>query len=228
MKFYNDYARVENTVSSAAKEKRIKVNRVLPITHPALVAYLHSRGITADTANRFCRELHYHTGDNPSEFFALGFKNVEGGYELRSPIFKAATGKTISLIKDVQQKTSMPNNNKRQIFIFEGFFDMMSLFERRKYMFNGNNEIIPTDFLVLNSTSQINKAKTHIDGYTSVYTFMDNDKSGNSATNAIKEYCKEKKIDCFPMNAEYKQFEDYNKFHVATKQIKQKQIINKI
>ena len=224
-KLYADYARVENMTSATAKEKKIRVNRVLPVTHPALVAYLHSRGITVDTANRFCRELRYHSGDNPSEFFALGFRNVDGGYEIRSPIFKAATDKTISLIKNVQQKTSSPDD-RRQMFIFEGFFDMMSLFERRKYMFNGDNEVIPTDFLILNSTSQINKAKTYIDGYMSVYTFMDNDKSGNTATNVIKEYCKGKSIDCFPMNAEYKQFDDYNKFHVVTKQ--QTQITNKI
>jgi hypothetical protein len=225
-KLYVDYTRVQSIADTATKEKKIKINRVLPISHPALVAYLHQRGITVDTANRFCRELRYHTGDNPQEFFALGFKNVEGGYELRSPIFKAATNKTISLIKDVQQTVS--NSNKRQLFMFEGFFDMMSVFERRKYMFNGEHEIIPTDFIVLNSTSQVNKAKPYIDGATSVYTFMDNGKGGDNATKAIKDYCTEKNIACYPMNSEYKGFDDYNKFHVSTKQQQTKQITNKI
>ncbi|KAA4299282.1 mobilization protein, partial [Bacteroides ovatus] len=56
------------------------------LRHPALVGYLASRGIVPPVAAAFCREVRYEI--NGRAFFAVGFRNDAGGWELRSARFK--------------------------------------------------------------------------------------------------------------------------------------------
>ena len=52
------------------------------LRHPALVGYLASRGIVPPVAAAFCREVRYEI--NGRAFFAVGFRNDAGGWELRT------------------------------------------------------------------------------------------------------------------------------------------------
>jgi DNA primase (bacterial type) len=54
----------------------------IPLRHPALVGYLSSRGIAPGIASACCREVHYAVGGR--NYFAVGFHNDAGGWELRS------------------------------------------------------------------------------------------------------------------------------------------------
>lgn len=58
----------------------------IPLHHPALVGYLSSRGIDPIIASACCREVHYAVGGR--NYFAVGFRNDAGGWELRSERFK--------------------------------------------------------------------------------------------------------------------------------------------
>ena len=66
-----------------------------PLSHPALRQYLRERGISADVASRFCCQVEYRY--NGKQFFAVGFKNNSGGYEIRNRFFKVACRQRTSL-----------------------------------------------------------------------------------------------------------------------------------
>ena len=59
---------------------------VRDLTHPALLRYLQGRGIDLTLAKRECRELRFTHDGKP--YFAIGFPNVAGGYEVRNSFFK--------------------------------------------------------------------------------------------------------------------------------------------
>ena len=59
---------------------------VRDLTHPALLRYLEGRGINIELAKRECKELHFTNNGRP--FFAIGFPNMAGGYEVRNSFFK--------------------------------------------------------------------------------------------------------------------------------------------
>ena len=60
--------------------------RVGELSSPALIAYLQERGINIGLAKRECRELRFMNADKP--YFAIGFPNMAGGYEVRNRYFK--------------------------------------------------------------------------------------------------------------------------------------------
>lgn len=72
----------------------IIVEDVLPLEIPALLFYLMERGIDLDTARAHCSEVHYRVADKP--YFAVGFRNDTGGWELRNRYFKGCTSKAPS------------------------------------------------------------------------------------------------------------------------------------
>lgn len=59
---------------------------VKELTHPALLRYLQERGINTILAKVECKELHF--AHNGKSYFAIGFPNMAGGYEVRTPFFK--------------------------------------------------------------------------------------------------------------------------------------------
>ena len=68
------------------------------LTHPALLDYLQERGIDTDLAKPECKELHFVHNGKP--YFAIGFPNVAGGYEVRNRFFKGCIApKNISHIR---------------------------------------------------------------------------------------------------------------------------------
>ena len=55
------------------------------LAHPALLRYLQERRINIELAKSECKELHFvHNGKS---YFAIGFPNVTGGYEVRNQFF---------------------------------------------------------------------------------------------------------------------------------------------
>ena len=85
------------------------------LRHPALVGYLASRGIVPPVAAAFCREVRYEI--NGRAFFAVGFRNDAGGWELRSARFKGGSSpKHITTL----------DNGSDMAMAFEGFIDFLS------------------------------------------------------------------------------------------------------
>ena len=85
------------------------------LRHPALVGYHASRGIVPSVAAAFCREVRYEV--NGCAFFAVGFRNDAGGWELRSARFKGGSSpKHITTL----------DNGSDMAMAFEGFIDFLS------------------------------------------------------------------------------------------------------
>ena len=118
------------------------------MTNVGLKEYLKFRGISISTANKLIKEVHYDFKDG--NYFSIGLQNKSGGWELRNKYYKnSSSPKDITCIK----------NGNEKLIVVEGMFDLMSLMEIDKKL---NAKY---DFLVLNSTAFIEKAKKIIDQY---------------------------------------------------------------
>ena len=141
---------------------------VKPLCHPALLGYLRERGIPSDIATANCVEIHYRLHDK--QYFAVGFPNEDGGYEIRNRFFKGSIPpKAVSLIR---QGSTMVN-------VYEGFVDFLSGLT----LGYGRTE----DNLVLNSVANREKAYRHLDGYEAIKCWLDNDKAGQQCLEALQK-----------------------------------------
>ncbi|WP_295912574.1 toprim domain-containing protein [uncultured Alistipes sp.] len=164
-----------------------------PLCHPALVGYLQSRGIDPETASAFCREVRYAVGNR--EYFAIGFRNNAGGWELRSEYFKGGSSpKHITTI----------DNHADTCIAFEGFMDFLSYLTLKK------PEPLRIDAAVLNSVVNLLKAIPFLQRHRTVHTFFDNDETGRKATADVIRLCPDSEVvdqsDCY---REYKDLNDY-------------------
>src|SRR5690606_35668076 len=87
------------------------------ITHPALIKYIHSRGLEPQHLSGIAKEVHWAKGER--NFFGIGFSNHNGGYSIRSGIFKFNIGPN-------NVSTYQIGNRPAGIKIFEGGFDLAS------------------------------------------------------------------------------------------------------
>lgn len=131
-----------NPVPAIPTAPALRILSDAPLRHPALVGYLQSRGIAPETASAFCREVRYTVGE--INYFAIGFRNDAGGWELRSGRFKGSSSpKHITTI----------DNRSDTMIAFEGFMDFLS------YLTLKIPEPLRIDALVLDSVVNLPKAQ---------------------------------------------------------------------
>ena len=146
---------------------------VKALGHPALLAYLRERGIPSDIATENCVEIHYRLHDK--QYFAIGFSNENGGYEIRNKFCKGSIPpKAVSLIR----------NGSATVNVYEGFMDYLSGLT----LGYGRTE----DNLVLNSVANREKAYRHLDGYDQIKCWLDNDDAGKKCLEALQKRYGEK------------------------------------
>lgn len=156
-------------LKKAAPEPFIEVKDVKAIASLSLKNYLKERKIDVEIARTFCREVSFTM--NGKNYFAIGFQNNSGGYELRNSFFKGSTHpKDITLIQNGSQKLSC----------FEGFFDFLSF----KTIMQ-KTECVTEDYCILNSLSFLDKSKQLHSQYQSSHIFFDHDKRGIQATQEL-------------------------------------------
>lgn len=147
----------------------IEITNVKTITSFSLLNYLKERKIDKDVASTFCKEISFCM--NGKNYYAIGFQNDSGGYELRNLFFKGSTHpKDITLIR----------NSGNKLMLFEGFFDFLSYQTLIK-----KTECVSEDYCILNSLSFLHKTKELIPLYNSSHLFFDRDKSGIKATGEL-------------------------------------------
>ena len=147
------------------------------LRHPALVGYLASRGIVPSVAAAFCREVRYKV--NGRAFFAVGFRNDAGGWELRSARFKGGSSpKHITTI----------DNRSDTVIAFEGFMDFLA------YLSLKYPERLRIDAAVLNSVVNLPKAVPFISRHPVIHAFFDNDEAGRKATADLIRLCPRSEI----------------------------------
>jgi hypothetical protein len=194
------------------------------ITHPALLDYLEKRKIAEAIAKAHCMEVHYAVNDKP--YYAIGFKNDNGGYELRSRYFKGCTS------KDISSKIGNGRVKSETCYLFEGFMDYLSFLTIKAKSHQENAPriistltppvIIPTstpspfhsDVIILNSLSNLSKVKNTLVGYKNITAFLDNDDAGQKATQELKSLCKEVN----DRSLLYRGFKDLNEYLCGKKQ----------
>jgi hypothetical protein len=148
---------------SEALEPTIKVIAAKPLTHPSLCRYLDDRKIPLDVAEKHCREVEFEL--NGKRYFAIGFENKSGGFELRNEHFKGSSSpKDVTLIEE---------NNSINISVFEGFFSFLSY-----QMLHQNDPAELTNFLVLNSLSFFEKSRQIMEQHQQIYLYLDRDNAG--------------------------------------------------
>ena len=181
---------------------------VVPLEHRALVAYLQERGIPAHIATANCKEAHYSVnGSSRSAFgaerrknsyFAVAFKNVSNGWELRNRYFKGCRGR-----KDISYLPWSRDGPSTECAVFEGFIDYLSALAL--------GIISGADAIILNSVVNVNKAVPYLKDYTAINCYLDNDNAGQTALAELKAIYGSIVIDRSTL---YSEFNDLNDFHV--------------
>ncbi|GAC1312135.1 MAG: toprim domain-containing protein [Mucilaginibacter sp.] len=162
----------------------------------ALVNYLENRGIHSVAEGR-TKEVYYYVEDENkirTNFFAVGWQNETGSWEVRNAHFKGCLGhKAISFIP----------NSQRRLAVFEGYFNYLSWLT--------DNPFATESVLVLNSLALLQAGLTKANPFNDVYLFFDNDPSGQRATSAFRQGLP-RAIDCSGI---YIGYNDYNDKIVA-------------
>lgn len=182
----------------------LSVSKITQIQHQTSKSYLASRGIPFALARKYLKEIYVRNHKTAKYFFALALANESGGYELRNKFFKGSIApKAISFIRG-----AMPTPD--DIHVFEGMMDFLSAVSREKGgCFNG-------DVIILNSLSCVAQVCPYINNYTykKLYSWLDNDASGEKTAQILKALAKDANIPFKPMNKYYSQHKDVNAWHM--------------
>ena len=179
---------------------------VVPLEHRALVAYLQERGIPAHIAKANCKEAHHSVnGSSRSAFgaerrknsyFAVAFKNVSNGWELRNRYFKGCRGR-----KDISYLPWARDGPSKECAVFEGFIDYLSALTL--------GIISGTDAIILNSVVNVNKVMPYLKDYITINCYLDNDTAGRTALTELTALYGTTVIDRSTL---YSEFNDLNEY----------------
>ncbi|MCD8103005.1 MAG: toprim domain-containing protein [Alistipes sp.] len=191
-----------NRQLSVPDQSRIEILSVGKLRHPALLQYLSDRRIDLTAAQKYCNEVRYSTGGR--SYFAIGFKNDAGGWELRNRAFKgSSTPKNITTF----------DNGSDTVMVFEGFMDFLS------YLSFKDNPTPAIDTTVLNSVTNLQKAVPFLESHSTVHAFLDNDESGRKAVARMEKLLpKSEVVDQSKFYRDYKDLNDYLRENRSLKQ----------
>jgi DNA primase len=176
-------------------EGKIQNLQVKPLFSTPLLHYLSQRKIPVRIANEFCKEVVYELGEK--QYYAIGFENNSGGYELRNAFTKISSSpKDITVIE----------NGAKDVSVFEGFFDLLSFMA-----INGREQLRVQNYIVLNSISLFEKARPILETHNKVNLYLDRDQAGlDLASHALS--VSEKYRDASSL---YKNHKDLNEWLIA-------------
>ena len=168
----------------------------------SLMDYLESRKVLSAAKGRLQEIYYYVENENKirKNFFAAGWLNETGSWEVRNPYFKGCLGH--------KGLTFLPDSDKR-IAVFEGYFNYLSWVT--------DNPFATESVLVLNSLALLQSGIAKTEPFDNVYLFLDNDTSGLKATNTFRAAVP-RAIDCSGI---YKGYNDYNDKIVSENSIRQ-------
>ena len=182
----------------------IEITNVKPISSKSLLAYLGKRGIDAKLAAPFIKQVHYKA--KGKDYFAIGFGNDAGGFELRNPYFKGSSSKDLTTIEGKEKSESY------RVIIFEGFFDFLTAITISGGSLNGTA-------IILNSVGTKDKAVDKIRSIDpkSIELYRDNDAAGQSLLTFLKQELPDATI--IDKAQSYQDFDDLNHWHTKQKSL---------
>ena len=174
---------------------------VKELTHPVLLRYLQERGINTALAKAECKELHFIR--NGKFYFAIGFPNMAGGYEVRNPFFKGCIApKDITHIRQHEEPRNV-------CYLFEGFMDYLSFLTIRVKNNPQYPRLTTQDYIILNSVTNLAKVESLLATYARIGSSLDNDTAGRNACETLKAKFGERVLDKSLYYREYKDLNDY-------------------
>ena len=172
---------------------------VQAVKHPKLLLYLSERGLQPSDVSPFLSEVYYRVSEKC--FFALGFPNDAGGWELRNPYFKGCFApKAITTIK---------GTGSHKLQLFEGFMDFLSWRELHPE--------VQDDSIILNSLTLLPKLIPTLHPYPIIESLLDNDEAGDRATKQLFDAG----LPVKDMRACYAPYKDINEYLILAEQRKQ-------
>ena len=184
-----------------ASEPSFQHLKVGELTHPALLRYLQERGINTALAQTECKELHFIHNGKP--YFAIGFPNVAGGYEVRNRFFKGCIApKDITHIRQHGEPRNV-------CYLLEGFMDYLSFLTIRVKNNPQYPRLTTQDYIILNSVSNLAKVESLLANYTQFGSYLDNDTAGRNTCKKLKEKFGERMLDKSMYYRDYKDLNDY-------------------
>lgn len=175
------------------------IQEVLSLKHRALKEYLTQRRIPWSLAQRYLQQVHFSV--NGKNYFALGFQNNQGGWELRNKYFQGTSSpKAITILTGHE-----PSSYLR---VFEGFMDFLSyLVIKQETNFQGT-------VLVLNSLALFSQLESHLQCHTyqAVIAFFDNDQAGQEAFHQLQ---KSTSLPLYDRSSFYQNHKDLNAYLIA-------------
>ncbi len=144
-----------------------------------------------------------HFTNNGKPYFAIGFPNVAGGYEVRNRFFKGCIApKDISHI----QQQGEP---REKCLVFEGMMDYLSFLTLRMKNCPTMPDLDRQDYVILNSVTNVSKAIDVLHGYERIHCLLDNDEAGARAYQELrKEF-----TDCIrDFSHDYSGYKDLNDY----------------
>ena len=136
-------------------------------THPAITEYLKNRCIF-EKARANLKEVYYYVQDGKGErkyFFAAGWKNENGSWEVRNKYFKGCLG---------QKGISFVHGDEKRAIVFEGFINYLSWLQV--------NPHAPESKIILNSLSLLKAGVAKAKLFSSVDLYLDRDHAGHQAS----------------------------------------------
>jgi len=164
-----NYDRQENARKrSAVKIPHYEIEDIKPLgNNPQITDYLNHRGIWEAAQGHF-KEIYYFVEDQKKQrkyFFAAGWQNELGSWEVRNKYFKGCLGhKAISFI---------PGDENR-LAVFEGYINYLSWLT--------DNPGADESVIVLNSIGLLNPAAKKAQYYNNIAIYFDRDQTGHNAT----------------------------------------------
>ena len=187
------------TTTLRSQAPSMELISVQAVKHPKLLLYLTERGLQRSDISPFLSEVYYKVSGKC--FFALGFPNDAGGWELRNPYFKGCFApKAISTIK---------GTDSHKLQLFEGFMDFLSW---RKLHPEGQD-----DSIILNSLNLLPKLIPSLHAYTMIESLLDNDEVGDRVTKQLIDAG----LPVKDIRACYAPYKDINEYLILAQQRKQ-------
>lgn len=181
--------------NSERKESPLQIERVEPLQNQHLLNYLSKRGIDLEIAKHHCREVHY--TNNGKNYYAIGFENNDGGWELRNEYFKGSS---------MPKSPTVIKGEKDDTLLFEGFIDMLSYLSIKKI-------VVPVvNICILNSVNNLRKTEDFLKTQHSIHSFLDNDEAGRKTLAQVQTLCKNV-VDYSKLYANFKDINDYLRSH---------------
>lgn len=168
--FHRQYPTAQQPPADEKKKIRLLSEQI--IGSSVLVWYLTKRCIPLELAQQYCQEVRYEY--NKREFYAIGFRNDLGGYELRNPRFKGSCS---------PKGSTFIHNSQAELAVFEGCFDFLSYLVIRSEI-----SLPETSYLILNSLSAFESRRRLMQQFPRTTLYLDHDAAGRKLTDqALKE-----------------------------------------